>query len=112
MRPWSRPAPTGRPPPVTCAWWTRPPPDAYALPGRPHRAVVTTAMLRGLDGPEREALLAHERAHNAGGHHYALAAAGLAAHCRPALRRVRDTVRLAAERAPTRPPPRRSATGG
>lgn len=89
-----------------------PPPDAYALPGRPHRAVVTTAMLRGLDGPEREALLAHERAHNAGGHHYALAAAGLAAHCRPALRRVRDTVRLAAERAPTRPPPRRSATGG
>ncbi|MFF5438963.1 M48 family metalloprotease [Streptomyces achromogenes] len=76
-----------------------PRPDAYALPGRPHRVVVTTAMLRSLDGPEREALLAHERAHNAGGHHYALAAAGLAAHCHPALRRVRDTVRLAAERA-------------
>ncbi|MFH9401236.1 M48 family metalloprotease [Streptomyces sp. NPDC017638] len=74
-------------------------PDAYALPGRPHRVVVTTAMLRALDGPEREALLAHERAHNAGGHHYALAAAEVAAHCHPALRRVRDTVRLAAERA-------------
>ncbi|MFI0809130.1 M48 family metalloprotease [Streptomyces echinatus] len=76
-----------------------PRPDAYALPGRPHRVVVTTAMLRSLDGPEREVLLAHERAHNAGGHHYALAAAELAAHCHPALRRVRDTVRLAAERA-------------
>ncbi|WP_030741312.1 M48 family metalloprotease [Streptomyces sp. NRRL S-31] len=76
-----------------------PRPDAYALPGRPHRVVVTTAMLRSLDGPEREALLAHERAHNAGGHHYALAAAELAAHCHPALRRVRATIRLAAERA-------------
>ncbi|MGW0770529.1 M48 family metalloprotease [Streptomyces sp. NPDC002676] len=76
-----------------------PRPDAYALPGRPHRIVVTTAMLRSLDGPEREALFAHERAHNEGGHHYFLAAAELAAHCHPALRPVRDTVRLAAERA-------------
>ncbi|MGW3466077.1 M48 family metalloprotease, partial [Streptomyces olivaceoviridis] len=71
-------------------------PDAYALPGRPHRVVVTTAMLRSLDGPEREALLAHERAHTAGRHHYALAAAELAAHCHPALRPVRATIRLAA----------------
>ncbi|MDO0929142.1 M48 family metalloprotease [Streptomyces sp. TG1A-8] len=76
-----------------------PRPDAYALPGRPHRVVVTTAMLRSLDGPEREALFAHERAHNEGGHHYFLAAAELAAHCHPALRPVRATVRLAAERA-------------
>ncbi|MFC9926375.1 M48 family metalloprotease [Streptomyces sp. NPDC127190] len=76
-----------------------PRPDAYALPGRPHRIVVTTAMLRSLDGKEREALFAHERAHNAGGHHYFLAAAELAAHCHPALRRVRDSIRLAAERA-------------
>ncbi|MET8585629.1 M48 family metalloprotease [Streptomyces collinus] len=74
-------------------------PDAYALPGRPHRIVVTTAMLRSLDGAEREALFAHERAHNEGGHHYFLAAAEVAAHCHPALRQVRDTVRLAAERA-------------
>ncbi|GGJ30046.1 M48 family metalloprotease [Streptomyces brasiliensis] len=73
--------------------------DAYALPGRPHRIVVTTAMLRSLDAAEREALFAHERAHNDGGHHYFLAAAELAAHCHPALRRVRATVRLAAERA-------------
>jgi len=75
-----------------------PHPDAYALPGRPHRIVVTTAMLRSLNPAEREALFAHERAHNRAGHHYFLAAAELAAHCHPALRGVRDSVRLAAER--------------
>ncbi|MET7733897.1 M48 family metalloprotease [Streptomyces sp. NPDC005402] len=76
-----------------------PHPDAYALPGRPHRIVVTTAMLRSLGAAEREALFAHERAHNAGGHHRFLLAAELAAHCHPGLRGLRDTVRLAAERA-------------
>ncbi|MDQ0777183.1 Zn-dependent protease with chaperone function [Streptomyces aurantiacus] len=76
-----------------------PEPDAYALPGRPHRIVVTTAMLRSLGPDEREALFAHERAHNQGGHHYFLAAAELAAHCHPALRPVRAAIRLAAERA-------------
>ncbi|WP_075693746.1 M48 family metalloprotease, partial [Streptomyces acidiscabies] len=76
-----------------------PHPDAYALPGRPHRIVVTTAMLRTLGPAEREALFAHERAHNAGGHHYFLAAAELAAHCHPALRATRAVIRLAAERA-------------
>lgn len=76
-----------------------PHPDAYALPGRPHRIVVTTGMLRSLDAAEREALFAHERAHNAGGHHYFLVAAELAARCHPALGPVRDAIRLAAERA-------------
>lgn len=76
-----------------------PHPDAYALPGRPPRIVVTSAMLRSLDAAEREALFAHERAHNRGGHHYFLAAAELAAHCHPALRPVRATIRLAVERA-------------
>ena len=76
-----------------------PHPDAYALPGRPHRIVVTSAMLRSLGPSEREALFAHERAHNHSGHHYFLAAAELAAHCHPALRTVRVTIRLAAERA-------------
>ncbi|MER7838163.1 M48 family metalloprotease [Streptomyces sp. NPDC096040] len=75
-----------------------PHPDAYALPGRPHRIVVTTAMLRSLGAAEREALFAHERAHNRAGHHYFLAVAELTAHCHPALRRVRETIRLAAER--------------
>ncbi|PPS90992.1 M48 family metalloprotease [Streptomyces sp. MH60] len=73
--------------------------DAYALPGRPHRVVATTAMLRSLSPAEREALFAHERAHNRAGHHYFLAAAELAAHCHPALRRARAVIRLAAERA-------------
>jgi len=76
-----------------------PHPDAYALPGRPHRIVVTTAMLRSLGPDERDALFAHERAHNRGGHHYFLAAAELAAHCHPALRAARAVIRLAAERA-------------
>ncbi|WP_020119301.1 M48 family metalloprotease [Streptomyces canus] len=76
-----------------------PHPDAYALPGRPHRIVVTTAMLRSLGPAEREALFAHERAHNAGSHHRFLLAAELAAHCHPGLRHLRDIVRLAAERA-------------
>ncbi|MGI5336001.1 M48 family metalloprotease [Streptomyces sp. CA-181903] len=73
--------------------------DAYALPGRPGRVVVTTAMIRSLDAAEREVLFAHERAHNAYRHRYFLAAAELAAHCHPALRAVRDAIRYAAERA-------------
>ena len=56
-------------------------------------------MLRSLGPAEREALFAHERAHNQAGHHYFLAAAELAAHCHPALRTLRATIRLAAERA-------------
>jgi Zn-dependent protease with chaperone function len=76
-----------------------PHPDAYALPGRPHRIVVTTAMLRSLGPDEREVLFAHERAHNAGGHHRFLLAAELAAHCHPGLRPVRAAIALAAERA-------------
>ncbi|MGW3495357.1 M48 family metalloprotease [Streptomyces sp. NPDC001020] len=76
-----------------------PRPDAYALPGRPHRIVVTTGMLRSLSPDEREALFAHERAHNAGGHHYFLAVAELAALCHPGLRPVGGVIRLAVERA-------------
>jgi len=76
-----------------------PHPDAYALPGRPHRIVVTTGMLRSLGPDEREALFAHERAHNAAGHHYFLAVAEVAAHCHPGLRPVAAVIRLAVERA-------------
>lgn len=75
-----------------------PHPDAYALPGRPHRIVVTTGMLRSLGADEREVLFAHERAHNAG-HHRFLVLAELAAHCHPGLRPVRAVIALAAERA-------------
>ncbi|MFF3906195.1 M48 family metalloprotease [Streptomyces sp. NPDC001848] len=76
-----------------------PRPDAYALPGRPHRIVVTTGMLRSLGPDEREALFAHERAHNAAGHHYFLAVAELVALCHPGLRSVAPVIRLAVERA-------------
>ncbi|MBO0653720.1 M56 family metallopeptidase [Streptomyces triculaminicus] len=79
-----------------------PRPDAYALPPslrRPGRIVVTTGMLRSLDPREREALLAHERAHLAGHHHVFLAAAQLAGWCHPALAAVAPHVSLAAERA-------------
>nr|WSW70947.1 M56 family metallopeptidase [Streptomyces sp. NBC_00995] len=76
-------------------------PDAYALPGRPGspgRIVVTTGMLQALDPAEREALLAHERAHLAGRHHLYLAAAELSARCHPALRALRAPLAYALER--------------
>ncbi|MFE3520928.1 M56 family metallopeptidase [Streptomyces sp. NPDC059161] len=75
-----------------------PSPDAYALPGRPGRIVVTTGMLRALEPAEREALFAHERGHLVGRHHLFLAAAELAAHCHPALRALRDPLAYALER--------------
>ncbi|MFF9074812.1 M56 family metallopeptidase [Streptomyces sp. NPDC014872] len=76
-------------------------PDAYALPGRPGtsgRIVVTTGMLRALDPDERDALLAHERAHLTGRHHLYLAAVELAALCHPALRSLRAPIGYALER--------------
>ncbi|MEV7773218.1 M56 family metallopeptidase [Kitasatospora sp. NPDC086791] len=72
--------------------------DAFALPGRlprpgrpgePGRIVVTSGMLRALSGPERSALLAHERAHLVARHHVFLALAEHAAHVHPALRTLR-----------------------
>ncbi|MEU9619541.1 MULTISPECIES: M56 family metallopeptidase [unclassified Streptomyces] len=76
-------------------------PDAYALPGRPGtpgRIVVTTGMLRALDAAERDALLAHERAHLSGRHHLFIAAAEMAALCHPALRSLRAPMGYALER--------------
>ncbi|MGW3088306.1 M56 family metallopeptidase [Streptomyces sp. NPDC001108] len=76
-------------------------PDAYALPGRPGtpgRIVVTTGMLHALDPAEREALLAHERAHLTGRHHLFTVVAEAAALCHPALRSLRAPMRYALER--------------
>ncbi|MFI1097423.1 M56 family metallopeptidase [Streptomyces sp. NPDC020917] len=75
-----------------------PGPDAYALPGRPGRIVVTTGMLRALDPEEREALLAHERAHLAGRHHLFLSALALSAACHPVLRMLSAPLSYALER--------------
>ncbi|MEV7681379.1 M56 family metallopeptidase [Streptomyces sp. NPDC088341] len=73
-------------------------PDAYALPGRSGRIVVTTGMLRALGPAEREALFAHERAHLRGRHHLFLMAVELSAHCHPALRALCEPIRYALER--------------
>ncbi|WP_328320962.1 M56 family metallopeptidase [Streptomyces sp. NBC_00388] len=75
-----------------------PAPDAYALPGRPGRIVVTTGMLRALTPAEREALFAHERAHLTGRHHLFIAVAEVAALCHPALRGLRAPLGYALER--------------
>lgn len=74
-------------------------PDAYALPGRPGRIVVTTGMLHALDAEEREALFAHERAHLRGRHHLFLGVAELAALVHPALTALREPLGYALERA-------------
>ncbi|GGS04029.1 hypothetical protein Snoj_08980 [Streptomyces nojiriensis] len=73
-------------------------PDAYALPGRPGRIVITSGMLRALSAAECEVLLAHERAHLRGRHHLLAAIVELAAHCHPGLRAVREPLRYALER--------------
>ncbi|MFE1174297.1 M56 family metallopeptidase [Streptomyces sp. NPDC058773] len=75
-----------------------PAPDAYALPGRPGRVVVTAGMLRALSPDEREALFAHERAHLAGRHHLFALTAALAAACHPLLRSLRAPLAYALER--------------
>lgn len=73
-------------------------PDAYALPGRPGRIVVTTGMLRALSAREREVLFAHERAHLSGRHHLFLVAAESAVALHPALRGLRAPLSYALER--------------
>ncbi|MFI5761583.1 M56 family metallopeptidase [Streptomyces sp. NPDC051563] len=73
-------------------------PDAYALPGTPGRIVVTTGMLRALSAPEREVLLAHERAHLRERHHLFTAVVDLAGLCHPALRTLREPLAYALER--------------
>ncbi|GAB7180394.1 hypothetical protein ATKI12_0225 [Kitasatospora sp. Ki12] len=81
--------------------------DAFALPGRlrrpgrpgePGRIVVTSGMLGALSGPERSALLAHERAHLAARHHVFLAVAEHAAGIHPALRALRTPLGYHLER--------------
>jgi hypothetical protein len=72
--------------------------QAYAVPGRPGRIVVTTGMLSSMSAAERRALLAHERSHLIHHHHLHHAVAHLAAATNPLLRRIPVAVTLAAER--------------
>ncbi|MDH6124348.1 M56 family metallopeptidase [Kitasatospora sp. GP82] len=73
-------------------------PYAYALPGAPGRIVVSTGMLDSLSCDEREALLAHERAHLANHHHRYLLATQLASCANPFLRPLQQAVAYGAER--------------
>ncbi|KUN09317.1 peptidase M48 Ste24p [Streptomyces yokosukanensis] len=61
-------------------------PLAFALPGAPGRIVVSRGMLRCLGDGEREALLAHERAHLRGRHHLFQSVWRLTAALNPLLR--------------------------
>lgn len=72
--------------------------DAYAVPGRPGRIVVSTGMLGALDEAGRAALLAHERAHLSSRHHWFTAAARLAAAANPLVRPLADAVEYTVER--------------
>ncbi|HEX6449793.1 MAG TPA: M56 family metallopeptidase [Trebonia sp.] len=72
--------------------------DAYTLPGLPCRIVITVGMLRALAGPERQVLLAHERAHAAGLHYLFGTGARLAAATNPLLRPVAAAVGYTMER--------------
>jgi hypothetical protein len=73
-------------------------PTAFALPGRPGRIVVSTAMLQALDADERRVLFAHERAHLRCHHHRYLRLTQLAAATLPVLGPLNARVRLATER--------------
>ncbi|WP_432994196.1 M48 family metalloprotease [Dactylosporangium sp. CA-233914] len=58
---------------------------AFAVPGRPGHVVVTTGMRDLLSDRQFEALLAHERAHLADGHHRLVRVTELAVAAHPAL---------------------------
>ncbi|AKJ11585.1 peptidase M48 Ste24p [Streptomyces incarnatus] len=73
-------------------------PLAFALPGRPGRIVVSRGMLRCLGDAEREALLAHERAHLRGRHHLFLSLWRLTAAVNPLLRPLAGTGAFVLER--------------
>jgi Zn-dependent protease with chaperone function len=72
--------------------------DAYTVPGRPGRIVVSAGMLDTLDPAGRAALLAHERAHLAGRHYAFTSAARLAAAANPLLSSLAAAVEYTVER--------------
>jgi Peptidase family M48 len=72
--------------------------EAYALPGRPGRIVVSGRLLDRLDTGGRAALIAHEQAHLAGRHHLFASVARLAAAANPMLLPVARSVEYTVER--------------
>jgi hypothetical protein len=75
-----------------------PTPQAFAVPGRPGRIVVSTGMLDSLDDREQQVLIAHERAHLAGGHYVFVTLAHVAAAANPLLRPLARAVGYTVER--------------
>jgi Zn-dependent protease with chaperone function len=73
-------------------------PDAFTTPGLTGRIVITTGMLRALDGHQRGALIAHERSHLVHRHVWWRLAADLAAAANPLLRPTAAAVLHATER--------------
>ncbi|MEV5384534.1 M56 family metallopeptidase [Streptomyces sp. NPDC052721] len=73
-------------------------PRAFAIPGRPGRILVTSAMLSALGPAERRVLLAHERAHLTHRHGLLVSAVTLAAAADPLLEPVRAAVAYLVER--------------
>lgn len=49
---------------------------AWCLPGRGHAVVLTSAVVRDLDGAQLDAVMAHERAHQRGRHHLLVGLSG------------------------------------
>jgi Zn-dependent protease with chaperone function len=72
--------------------------EAYALPGRPGRIVVSDPLLDCLNADSRAALIAHEQAHLSARHYMFVAAARLAAAANPMLLPVARAVEYAVER--------------
>lgn len=73
-------------------------PHAFAVPGRPGRVLITQGLLSLLDGKERRVVLAHERAHLTGRHHWLRAAAEVCAAMNPLLVPVREALAFLLER--------------
>jgi Zn-dependent protease with chaperone function len=53
-----------------------PEPAAWCLPGQGRTVVLTSAVVRELDGAQLDAIMAHERAHQRGRHHLLVGLAG------------------------------------
>lgn len=73
-------------------------PHAFAVPGRPGRILITRGLLSALDGDERRVVLAHERAHLQGRHHWLRAVTEVCAAVNPVLIPVREAVAFLVER--------------
>jgi Zn-dependent protease with chaperone function len=73
--------------------------DAFALPGRPGRIVVTTGMRGALDADMYDALVAHERCHLDERHHNLVWFARLAAASHPVLTPMVRQIEYLVERA-------------